>query len=125
MDVRCPACRSNSYRFHSLNAFGGLEVNCVGCGADYTIQSDAPAKIGDPADRDADGQFQPAPAVHRAGYGDSDDAKHRLFRLARAGGSLYAGEGKKLIDHYEGAMRAAIATGDAGLLDEALRFGKD
>jgi hypothetical protein len=103
-------------------------------------------KIGDPADRAtdtaADGQFQPAPAerrdgqtrliatpdgiqVHRAGYGTDDAATHRLFRTARAGGSLYAGEGKRIIDHYESAMRAAIATGDAGSLDEALRFGKD
>ena len=91
-------------------------------------------KIGDPADRMTDerreGQTRLVATpdgikVHRAGYGDGDAAKHRLFRAARAGGTLYAGEAAKIIGHYEGAIREAIATGDAGSLDAALRFGKD
>lgn len=52
---------------------------------------------------------------------DSD----RIVRAARAGGALGAGEGKTLIERYEAAIRTALATGDPGALDAALRFGRD
>lgn len=57
-------------------------------------------KIGDPADRleaAASDQFQPV--NRRAGYGSA--LLERIVRQARRGGSLYAGEGKKLVEYFE------------------------
>jgi hypothetical protein len=66
-------------------------------------------KLGDPADRAADGQFGAAGSVvHRAGYGPPDAKLLRVLAYARKGFTLNAGEGAAIVAHYESGIRAAL-----------------
>ena len=56
----------------------------------------------DPADK-AQGQDQ-FQSIHRNGYGS--DAFTRTMRVARAGGTLAAGEGQQIIKHFEEILYA-------------------
>lgn len=66
----------------------------------------------DPSDKAldaaADGAFGGQHTNRRAGYGDQLDM---ILRVARRGGTLAAGEGEKLIAHYEALVRKAYLEG--------------
>lgn len=66
----------------------------------------------DPSDKAldaaADGNFGGKHTNRRAGYGDQLDM---ILRIARRGGTLAAGEGLKLIEHYEALVEAAYQEG--------------
>lgn len=66
----------------------------------------------DPSDKAldaaADGNFGGKHTNRRAGYGDQMDM---ILRIARRGGTLAAGEGLKLIEHYEALVRKAYQEG--------------
>lgn len=70
--------------------------------------------LGDPADRTldaaADGAFGGKHEVvnRRAGY---TDPLGWALKIARQGGTLAAGEGKLIVDYYEGLLQAAFVEG--------------
>jgi hypothetical protein len=67
-----------------------------------------------------EGQDQFQPVNRRAGYGD---ALYWALRQARKGGTLMAGEGLLLVEHFEAMVKAAYEeaeyafTGDTGTWD--------
>ncbi len=58
------------------------------------------ASISDPTDKLAADNFK---GSHRGGYGTP--AFRMAMKVARRGGTLSAGEGKAIIDHYEGILK--------------------
>lgn len=59
----------------------------------------------DPADKEGLDQFQGSPTAHRGGYGSTSRKLDMALRMARKGGTLQAGEGALIVQHFEGVLR--------------------
>lgn len=103
----CETC----VNFSRLNQFGGICIvwhaglerptnyreNGDTCGRHRTLQDEYPIEVA------AADQFKGSTANHRAGYTDS---LGWALKIARKGGTLAAGEGLLIIEHYEAELKA-------------------